>query len=225
MVAKVKSRILRPFSWTIIVPFRVDFGHMRTAAETRSRETIIKIPQSGHRLSLRLSMGDGGDGVYSKIRISVRKEFVLLQPAGVGVLPAVEAGSPVPDTVGTRYHHAPSPSFSVVFRHVTDSLPSAQKARKLLFTPTVGWTNDRMSGFFSEQMQRQVSEAYNLSLSSFLVLLALMDGEYILTFVASSWFDWLSLSVDSMTGTKSFLMQNIIAATLFTCGKVFHKAK
>ena len=50
-------------------------------------------------------MGDGGDGVYSKIRISVRKEFVLLQPAGVGVLPAVEAGSPVPDTVGTRYHH------------------------------------------------------------------------------------------------------------------------
>ena len=58
MAAKAKSRILRPFSSTIS-PFRVDFGHLRTAAETRSRETILKIAQSGYRLSLRLIMRDG----------------------------------------------------------------------------------------------------------------------------------------------------------------------
>ena len=37
MAAKAKSRILRPFSSTIFVPFRVDFGHMWTAAETDVR--------------------------------------------------------------------------------------------------------------------------------------------------------------------------------------------
>ena len=35
---------------------------MRTAADGRSRETILKIAQSGHGLSLRLSMGDGRSG-------------------------------------------------------------------------------------------------------------------------------------------------------------------
>ena len=35
---------------------------MRTAADERSRETILKITQSGHKLSLRLSMGDGRSG-------------------------------------------------------------------------------------------------------------------------------------------------------------------
>ena len=31
---------------------------MRTAADGRSRETILKMAQSGHGLSLRLNMGD-----------------------------------------------------------------------------------------------------------------------------------------------------------------------
>ena len=37
VATKAKSRILRPFSSTISVPFRVDFDHMRTAAETDVR--------------------------------------------------------------------------------------------------------------------------------------------------------------------------------------------
>ena len=45
--------------------FNFYFDHMRTAAETRSRETILKIAQSGHRLSLRLSMGDGRSGWWA----------------------------------------------------------------------------------------------------------------------------------------------------------------
>ena len=35
--SEVKSRILRPFTSTVLVPFRVYFGHMRTAAETDVR--------------------------------------------------------------------------------------------------------------------------------------------------------------------------------------------
>ena len=37
VATKVKSCILRPFSSTIFVPFRLDFGHMRTATETDVR--------------------------------------------------------------------------------------------------------------------------------------------------------------------------------------------
>ena len=87
MAAKAKSRILRPFSSTVFVSFRVGCrSYADRRGDRRSRETILKIAQSGHRLSLRLSMGDGRSRWWAPAnlfqQLLFRKRSVLLHAIG-----------------------------------------------------------------------------------------------------------------------------------------------
>ena len=88
MVTKAKSRILNHFC-----PFLRWFRpYADSSRDRRSRETILKIAQSGHRLSLRLTMGDGRSGWWapgthhSIIKWNSNPNVIL--PLGIGKLRA-----------------------------------------------------------------------------------------------------------------------------------------
>ena len=75
MAAKTKCCILRPFSSTIFSFPRWFRPYTDRSGDRRSRETILKIAQSGHRLSLTLSMGDGRSGWWAPPCANLKNEI------------------------------------------------------------------------------------------------------------------------------------------------------